>query len=74
MEVKGIALLDDSKNLKFSGYGQKLAGCNMSFPSFDYLKSGLQGDEEAFKNYLNHGRDMTNFILMKDLMKKTENL
>ena len=51
LEVKGIALLDDSKNLKFSGYGQKLAGCNMSFPSFDYLKSGLQGDEEAFKNY-----------------------
>ena len=25
----------------------------MSFPSFDYLKSGLQGDEEAFKNYFN---------------------
>jgi len=51
LEVKGIALLDDDENLKFSGYGQKLAGCHMSFPSFDYLKSGLQGDEEAFKNY-----------------------
>ena len=51
LEVKGIALLDDNNNLKFSGYGQKLAGCNMTFPSFDYLKSGLQNDEEAFKNY-----------------------
>ena len=51
LEVKGIAVLDDDKNLKFSGYGKRLSNCDMSFPSYEYLKSGLQGKNEEFKNY-----------------------
>jgi len=51
LKVKGIAILDDEKNLKFSGYGQTLSSCNMTFPSFEYLQSGLFGDEEALQSY-----------------------
>ncbi len=51
LKIKGIALIDNDKNLKFTGYGQSLAGCHMSFPSLQYLETGLQGDKEAMKNY-----------------------
>ena len=51
LEVKGIAVLDDNKNLKFSGFGQALASCHMVFPDFEYYKSGLLGDDEALQNY-----------------------
>ena len=51
LEVKGIAVIDDNNDLKFSGYGHSLSSCHMSFPSFDYLKSGLNGDEKAVYNY-----------------------
>ena len=51
LEVKGIAVLDDDKNLKFSGYGKRLSNCDMSFPDYKFLKSGLEGDEESFNNY-----------------------
>lgn len=54
LEVKGIAILDDNNNLKFSGYGQRVASCHMHTPSFEYLKSGLQGDEKALQNYFRH--------------------
>ena len=37
--------------LKFTGYGETLKGCNLNFPDFDWLKSGLNGDEKALKNY-----------------------
>ena len=51
LKVRGIATLDNEKKLRFSGYGQTLPTCHMSFPSFDYLKSGLQNNDEALKNY-----------------------
>ena len=51
LKIKGIAVLDDSKNLKFSGYGQRLQSCDMTFPSFKYLKTGLQDNVEALQNY-----------------------
>jgi len=51
LEIKGIAVLDENRNLRFSGYGQTLPGCEMAFPDFEYLKSGLQGDDEAVQNY-----------------------
>jgi len=51
LEIKGISILDDNKNLKFSGYGQTLPGCEMTFPDLEYLKSGLQGNDKAFNNY-----------------------
>ena len=51
LKVKGIAFLDENENLKFSGFGQRLASCDMEFPSFEYLKSGLLGDEKAMQNY-----------------------
>ena len=51
LEIKGIAVLDDDKNLKFSGFGQPLANCHMVFPDFEYYKSGLLGDDEALQNY-----------------------
>ena len=54
LEVKGIAILDENNNLKFSGYGQRVASCHMHTPSFEYLKSGLQGDEKALQNYFRH--------------------
>ena len=41
----------DEDNLKFSGYGKRLQNCDLSFASFEYLKTGLQGNDEAFKNY-----------------------
>ncbi len=51
LKIKGIALLDEKNDLKFSGYGHTLSSCHMSFPSFEYLKSGLLGNEEELKNY-----------------------
>ena len=51
LEIKGITLLDDDKNLKFSGFGQALASCHMVFPDFEYLKSGLLGNDDALNNY-----------------------
>ena len=51
LEIKGIAILDDEDNLKFSGYGKRLHNCDLSFASFEYLKTGLQGNDKAFKNY-----------------------
>ncbi len=51
LKVKGIAILDENENLRFSGFGQTLASCHMEFPSYEYLKSGLLGDEKAVQNY-----------------------
>ena len=51
LETKGVAILDENNILKFSGYGQTLPSCHMSFPDFEYLKSGLLGNEEAFQKY-----------------------
>ena len=51
LEIKGIALVDEKNELRFSGYGHTLPSCHMSFPSFDYLKSGLNGDDKAVYNY-----------------------
>ncbi len=51
LEIKGIALVDENSELRFSGYGPTLSSCHMSFPSFDYLKSGLNGDDKAVYNY-----------------------
>ena len=35
-------IIDENENLRFSGFGQALANCDMSFPDFEFLKSGLQ--------------------------------
>ena len=51
LSIKGIAILDKNNEIKFSGYGSKLKSTDMSFPDFDYLQSGLQGNDEALKNY-----------------------
>ncbi len=51
LEIKGIAVLDENKNLKFSGYGQTLPSSHMPFPDFEYLKSGLQGKDKSLQNY-----------------------
>ena len=51
LEIKGIALVDENSELRFSGYGPTLSSCHMSFPSFNYLKSGLNGDDKAVYNY-----------------------
>jgi len=61
-EIKGIALLDDDKNLKFSGFGQALASCHMVFPDFEYYKSGLLGDDEALQNYFRPFQRCFSFI------------
>ena len=50
LKVQGIAVLDND-NLRFSGYGETLASCNMTFPDFEYLKSGLLGNDDALNNY-----------------------
>jgi len=57
LKVKGIAILDDDKELKFSGYGTTLPGCEMTFPDFEYLKSGLLDKPEAVKNYFRQFKD-----------------
>ena len=52
LKIKGIAILDNVTNeIRFSGYGHKLPSCEMVFPSFNYLKSGLLGNDDALKNY-----------------------
>ena len=50
LKVKGIAVLDNDKNLRFSGYGQSLPGCEMSFPSFEYLKTTSLFSVKSIKN------------------------
>ena len=62
-EVKGIAIIDDDKKLQFSGYGQKLQSCDMTFPSMKYLKSGLQGDNQAFNNYFRSFHKHDSFVM-----------
>jgi radical SAM superfamily enzyme YgiQ (UPF0313 family) len=49
--------------LRFSGYGKRLSTCDMSFPDFDYLKSGLLGDDEALQNHFRHFTLNENFIM-----------
>ena len=52
LKIKGVAILDNVTNeIRFSGYGHKLPSCDMVFPSFNYLKSGLLGNDDALKNY-----------------------
>jgi len=63
LKIKGVALLDESNELKFSGYGTRLASCNMVFPDFDYLKSGLLGQEDKFLNYFRKFDGIENFRL-----------
>ena len=62
LKIRGISVLDNNE-LKFSGYGQTLSSCDMSFPSFEYLKTGLQGDNEALKNYFRHFSLAEEFLL-----------
>ena len=62
LEIKGITVLDDDKNLKFSGFGQALASCHMVFPDFEYYKSGLLGDDEALQNYFTPFHNHTSFV------------
>ncbi len=62
LEIKGIAVLDDDKNLKFSGFGQPLANCHMVFPDFEYYKSGLLGDDEALQNYFRPFHNHLSFV------------
>ena len=50
LKINGIAVLDDNK-LRFSGYGNSLPGCEMTFPDLEYLKSGLKENKDAFSNY-----------------------
>ena len=49
-KIKGLVYIEDEK-VKFTGYGQTLAGCHLIPPDFEWLKSGLNGDDEALKNY-----------------------
>jgi len=63
LQTKGVAVLDDDGTLQFSGYGHTLSSCHMSFPSFDYLKSGLNGDKESVKNYFRHYSKAEEFIM-----------
>ena len=65
LEVKGIAVIDDDKKLRFSGYGKRLSDCEMAFPSLDYLKTGLQGDDKAIENYF-RPVDRTEMHIMDD--------
>ncbi len=62
LKVKGIAVLDDDE-LKFSGYGDTLPGCEMTFPDLEFLKSGLLGNEKAFNNYFRKFKNNENFLM-----------
>ena len=61
-KIRGLAFLENNK-LKFTGYGETLKGCNLNFPDFDWLKSGLHGDEEALKNYFRPFDKVEEFIM-----------
>ena len=63
LKIKGIAVLDDNKNLKFSGFGQSLAGCHMVFPDFEYFRSGLQGNDETLQNYFKPFNKHLSFVM-----------
>ncbi len=49
-KIRGLSFLGKDNDLVFTGYGH-IQSCQMSFPSFDYLKSGLNENEEAINNY-----------------------
>lgn len=61
LKVKGVALLDENNHLKFSGYGERLSSCDMTFPDFEYLKSGLLGQEDKFLNHFRRFDDHETF-------------
>ena len=56
LQIKGIAIIDEDE-LKFSGYGDTLPGCEMNFPDFEYLKSGLLDQETDVDNYFREFKD-----------------
>ena len=70
LQVKGVATLDDNKELRFSGFGKTLPSCHMSFPSYEYLKSGLLGDEKAAQNYFRSFEKHEAFIMDKRSFEK----
>ena len=61
LKVKGIALLNHDGVLKFTGYGQKLSSCHMHPPNFEYLRSGLLGNDEALKGYFRPWKQTESF-------------
>ena len=61
-KIRGLAFLKNKK-LAFTGYGETLKGCNLNFPDFDWLKSGLNGDKEALKNYFRPFQKVEEFIM-----------
>ena len=73
LKVQGIAVLDND-NLRFSGYGETLASCNMTFPDFEYLKSGLLGNDNALKNYFKPIDGLTVFASEKRSYEKGRRL
>ena len=60
-------------SFKFTGYGQKLSSCHMHPPNFEYLKSGLLGNDEALKGYLDLGNKLKVSIWIIGLMTPKEN-
>ncbi len=61
-KIRGLAFLKNEK-LEFTGYGETLKGCNLNFPDFEWLKSGLNGDKEALNNYFRPFQKVEEFIM-----------
>ena len=49
-KIRGLAYIEDKK-VKFSNYGQTLNGCHLIPPDFEWLKSGLNGNDDALQAY-----------------------
>jgi hypothetical protein len=63
LKIKGIAFLDNDNELKFSGYGERLASCNMVFPDLKYLESGLLEEKHKLLNYFRRFDDAETFLI-----------
>lgn len=59
--ISGLAYLNESDTLVFTGYGEAIPGNEVVFPDYEILKSGLRNRPEAISNYFRRGLGATHF-------------
>lgn len=61
LEIKGLAFLDETAEIRFTGYGPQIPGEDNPFPDYDILKAGLKNHPEELRNYFRRGLGSTAF-------------
>lgn len=60
-KITGLGFLDDSGELRFTGYGRQIPGEDNPFPDYDVLRAGLKNRPHEMRNYFRRGLGSTHF-------------